>query len=348
MNKFFLFPLLLIFSCVSTPDNRGTSNEISGGKPAWIDNIDSVYDRSHFIAAVGHAANRETAEKNAIVNLASFFGQSIHSDLTIVNTYQEAIKNGIVEKWTDNINMLNTISTSVAMDSLYGVEVREVWHDTKNNVYYAAAVMERAITIDFYTNIITANLEIVNNLTSMSQTEKNTFEGFSRYQFAVTAADINIPYLNILRLLNASIPGGVKKGEEYRHEAQNIIRTIPIDIVVTNDKENRLKNAFAKVFSNLGFRSGGTNARYVLNVDVNISHIEHPNNPNKSILMELSANLIDTVTKDILLPFSFTSREGYTVVAVGENRMFLSAENRIEKEFKEVFSVYLSQLQPMR
>ncbi|MCL2273255.1 MAG: hypothetical protein FWC19_10685 [Treponema sp.] len=31
---------------------------------------------------------------------------------------------------------------------------------------------------------------------------------------------------------------------------------------------------------------------------------------------------------------------------IAENRAFISAENRIEKEFKEAFSVFLSQLHP--
>ena len=348
MNKLFLIPLLFVFSCVSTPDNNGSSNEVSRGKPSWVDNINSVYNRSLYVSAVGHSSDQEMAEKNALANLAAFFGQSIYSDLIIVNTYKEAVRNGIAENWTDDIVMRNTIVTSASMDSLIGAEINEVWHDTKNNVYYAAAIMDRAKTIRLYTDMILANLEMINNLTAMSQSEKNTLEGFSRYQFASTVADINISYSNLLRLLNAAIPRGIKKGDEYRLDARNITRAIPIGIIVNNDRENRLQNAFAKVFSDLGFRSGGTNSRYMLRVNVKVSHADFPNDPNKYALIELSANLIDTTTRDILLPFSFNDREGHSTISVAENRVFISAENRIEKEFKEAFSVFLSQLQQMR
>jgi len=336
VNRIFLFPLLLIFSCTSTPDNSG--------KPSWVDNVNSVYNHSQYVAAVGHSADRETAEKNALTNLAAFFGQSIQADQTIINTYYEAVRNGATEGWIDNIAMRNAVTISVSMDTLIGAEVREVWHDTKKNIYYAAAVMERAKTIQLYTEMISANLQMINNLTSMNQTEKNTLEGVSRFQFAAAVADINISYANLLRLLNASIPSGVKRGDEYRLEAQNIIRAIPVGIAVTGDREGRLQSAFTKVLTELRFRISRNNSRYMLRVNVKLSSIDYPNSTEKYALMELNANLSDSVSGEVLLPYNFPISEGHTNTAVAENRVFISAQSRIEEEFGDVLRSYLSQL----
>jgi len=344
-SRCLIFSLLLIdISCTSSPDNSGTSSGSSRSKPVWVNNVNSVDNRSQFVAAVGHASDREMAEKNAFTNLAVFFGQSIKADQTIVNTYYEAVKNGVTSGWIDNIAMRNTISTSVSMDTLLGADIREVWHDEKNKIFYAVAVMERAKTVQLYTEMILANLEMINNLTAMNQAERNTLETVSRYQFAATVADINITYANLLRLLNASVPGGVKRGDEYRLEAQNITRTIPIGIIVNNDREARIQNAFAKVFADLGFRSGGQNARYILRVNVTVSQANYLNNPNKFAMMELSASLADSVTRETLLPYSFSNREGHTTAEAAENRVFISAERKITEEYKEVLSSYLSQL----
>ena len=329
-------------------DNNGTSNEVSRGKPAWVDNINSVYSRSLFVAAVGHAADREMAEKNALTNLAAFFGQSIQTDQAIINTYYEAVRNGVTAGWIDNIAMRSAITTTVSMDTLIGAEIREVWQDVKKNIYYAAAVMERVKTIQLYTEMISANLEIINNLTNMNQTEKNTLEGISRFQFAATVADINISYANLLRLLNASIPTGIKRGDEYRLEARNIVKSIPIGITVNNDREARIQNAFSKVFTDLGFRTGGINTRYVLRVNVTVSRVNYPNNPNIFAMMELTASLTDITTRETLLPFSFSIREGHSIAAAAENRIFISAESGIKEEFNEVLISYLSQLLPKR
>jgi len=359
VNKFLILPraaaltaplaallFLIVIFCAGASGNSDVDSITVRSKPAWVDNVNSVYNRSQFVAAVGHAALREMAEKNALTNLAAFFGQSIQAEQIIVNTYYEAVRNGITAGWIENIAMSDAVTTSVSMDTLIGAEIREVWHDTKNNIFYAAAVMERIKTIQLYTEMISANLEMIKNLTAMNQTEKNTFDGFSRYQFAATAADINISYANLLRLLNAQIPNGVKRGDEYRLEARNIAGAVPIGIVVNNDREGRILNAFAKVFTNFGFRSGGNSSRYILRVNVTVSSISYNNNPNS--MMELTAALTDTTTRETLLPFSFTTREGHTTAAGAGNRVFISAESKIEEEYKEVLNEYFLQMLPKR
>ncbi|MDR2942888.1 MAG: LPP20 family lipoprotein [Treponema sp.] len=317
-------------------------------KPAWVDSVESVYKKSQYVAAVGYASDRAMAEKNGFANLAGFFGQSIYADQTITNTYREAVKNGVTSGWTDNINMENTIKTTASLETLAAAEIREVWHDTKNNVFYAAAVMEKAKAAVVYTDMITANQNMIKNLITMSQAEKNSMEGFSRYQFSAAAADINITYGNVLKLIDAPVPAGLVKGDEYRLEAQNIAKSIPIGIVVKNDKAGRIQGAFAKALSDIGFRSGGNNSRYVLNVDVSVSPVDLPNNTNKFARIELGANLTDTSVKSVLLPYNFNSREGHATAAEAENRAYTAAERKIGEEYKNILFNYLSQLLPKK
>jgi hypothetical protein len=317
-------------------------------KPAWVDSVDSVYGRARYVAAVGYAADRAMAEKNALANLTAFFGQSIQADQTIVNTYQEAVRNGVTAGWTDNVAMQNTIRTSASMDSLVGAEIKEVWLDSRNNTYYAAAVMEKAKAAQMYTEMILANQDIIDNLVPIGQAGKNSLEGFSRYQFAATIADVNASYRNLLRLIDAPVPAGPPNGNEYRLEAQNIVKAIPIAVTVTNDKSRRVQGAFAKSLAELGFRSGGNNSRYVLQVDIDISPVDLPNNTNKFARMELSANLTDTAGGVVLLPYNFNNREGHTSLTEAENRLYLVAERKIGEEYAKLLNEYLSQLLPRR
>jgi hypothetical protein len=316
-------------------------------KPAWVDSVDSVYNRSQYAAAIGFGANRDIAEKNALANLTGIFGQSIQADQTIVNTYFEAVNNGVTSGWTDNIAMQNTINTSASLDVLVGAEIREVWFDSRST-YYAAAVMEKARTAQLYTEMMKANQDMINNLISMNQTDKNSLEGFSRYQFAAIVADINFTYGNVLQVMGYPLPVSVTKGDNYRLEAQNITKAIPVGIVVRNDKSGRIQGAFAKVLSEIGFRSGGTNSRYVLNVDITVSPVDLPANPNKFARIELSANLTDSSVRSVLLPFNFNSREGHTTASEAENRAYMAAERKINEEYKALLSEYLSHLLPKK
>jgi hypothetical protein len=317
-------------------------------KPAWVDSVDSVYKRAQYVSAVGYASNREMAEKNGFANLTGFFGQSITADQTIKNTYSEAVKNGVTSGWTDNTNMENIIRTSASLETLAGADIREVWHDTKNNVYYAAAVMEKSKAAAIYTEMVNANQNLIKNLITMTPAEKNSLEGFSRFQFAAAVADINTTYANVLKLLDAPVPAGLVKGDEYRLEAQNIAKTIPVGLTVKNDKAGRIQGAFAKAFSGIGFRSGGNNSRYILNVNITISPVDLPANTNKFARIELEANLTDNNTKTILMPYNFNSREGHTTAAEAENRAYAAAERKIGEEYKDMLSEYLSQLLPKK
>jgi len=243
--------------------------------------------------------------------------------------------------------MQNTINITASMDTLIGAEVKEVWFDSRST-HYAVAVMEKARTAQIYNDLIKANQSIIANLIDMKDTEKNSLEGFSRYQFAAAVADINVAYGNVLRVIGSPVPAGLVKGDNYRLEAQNITKAIPVGIIVKNDKAGRIQGAFAKAFSDIGFRSGGNNSRYVLNVDITISPVDYPNNTNKFARIELGANLTDTSVKSVLLPYNFNDREGHTTAAEAENRVYMAAERKINEEYKNILSDYLNQLLPKK
>jgi len=330
----------------STQQQQTTVNN-SKTKPKWVDSVDSVFNRSQYVAASGNATNRDMAERNALANLTSIFGQSIKADQTITNTYQEATRNGVTTGWTDNIAMKNTINISSSMDTLVGAEIKEVWFDSKST-YYAVAVMEKARTAQLYNEMIKANQNVIDNLINMNQTTKNSLEGFSRYQFAAIVADVNITYGNLLQVIGSPLPAGLIKGDNYRLEAKNITKTIPVGITVKNDKSGRIQGAFAKALSDIGFRSGGTNSRYNLNVDITVSPVDYPNNTNKFARIELSANFIDTSDKSVLFPYNFNSREGHATFSEAENRAYMTAERKINEEYKNLLLDSLTNLLPKR
>jgi hypothetical protein len=359
----YLTCLLFFSACGSSPSSDAGSGAQSAAaaiapKPAWVDSVDSVYGKSRYAAAVGHASSRDMAEKNALANLVSFFGQSIQADQTITNTYQEAVKSGVVAGWTDDISMKNTIRTTASMDTLLGAEIKEVWHDARGRTYYAVAVMEKERSVRLYNDMIIANQDIVTNLITMTQPVKFSLEGFSRYQFAAAVSDINVTYENVIKLLGAEPPLTVLGGNVFRLEAQNITKSIPIGIKVTNDKSDRIQGAFAKSVSDLGFRSGGNNSRYILDVNITVSPVNLPNNRNKFARIELGANLTDTRDGTVLLPYNFNSRDGHTTLEEAENRCYITAEKLINSGdssrnpplsgYTELLQNYLSQLLPKK
>jgi hypothetical protein len=319
----------------------------TGPRPAWLDSVEAVYNRQRYLAAVGYASSREMAEKNALGNLAGIFGQSIQADQTVSTTYREAVKNGGAAQWSENTTLENIIHTSASMDTLAGAEIRSVWFDGKS-VYYAAAVMEKAKASALYTGMITANQAMIANLVAMNQTEKNSLDGFSRFQFAATVADINVSYGNALKVLDAPVPAAIETGDKYRLEAAAIARSIPVGVTVKNDRAGRIRGAFAKALADLGFRNGGGDSRYMVEADLTLSEVQYPNQRNQFARYEVAANLVDRGAKTALVPYNINGREGHSTLAEAENRAVAAAEQKIGEEYKTVISAYLSRLLPKR
>jgi hypothetical protein len=294
------------------------------------------------VAAVGHGADRQGAEKDALAALTSVFGQSIQAELKTLTAYSEAVLNGAVSV-SDNSSVQNAIETSAEMDALVGAELRDVWYDGRG-IYYAVAVMDRAKTSVLYRDMILSNERIIADLTALPEGEKNTLEGVSRYHLAALIADTNRVYANVLALTGGGgiDPGALKQGDSYRLEAMNMARNIPIAVRVSGDRMDRVRGAFAAALAREGFRSGGANTRYVLNVTVRFEEVLFSNQQNKFTRYVVDANLTDTAGDVVLLPFTFNGREGHLTLAEAENRAVAAAERRIGETYGEVLSEYLA------
>jgi hypothetical protein len=323
--------------------NKGNRN-----KPVWVDSPDSVYSRQRYVAAVGFGNNRQDAERNALANITGVFGQSIQAELKVVSNYSEAVKNGVIQV-SENNSMENAITTSAEMDTLIGAEIADVWFDGINT-YYAAAVMEKQRTAILYTDLIRSNERIIEGLTALDADRKNTLAGYSRYLLAADIADADRVYGNVLAYVG-NISGinlaEMIRGDEYRLDAAGIAGNIPIAVEISGDTAGRIGGAFSNALNGLGFRSGGSNSRYVLTGSYVTENVDLPNQNNKFVRYTIEAGLTDTVEgRAVLLSYSANGREGHVSQSEAEERAIKAAEKKIADEFAPSLQKYLSTLLP--
>jgi hypothetical protein len=320
------------------------------GRPAWVDTPDLVYSKQRYVAAVGFGPAREQAERNALANLTAVFGQSIQAEMKSVASYSEAVKSGAIQV-SENVSVQQAITTSAEMDSLLGAEIADVWYDG-SSIYYAAAVMEREKAAVLYADLIRTNSRIIADLTTMNEAEKNSLNGYSRYQLAAAIADASRLYANVLTYVGNTTdinPGDMKKGDDYRLEAAGIVRNIPIGVTVSGDSLDRIKNAFTRALGSAGFRTGGDNQRYRLAVTLTLTPTDLPDQRNKYVRFAVNANLTDTAENNsVLFPFNVSGREGHVNIPEAENRALTEAEKRIGEGYPSALSGYLAELLPRR
>ena len=337
-TAFFLICLTLALqSCV-------IGNAAARTQPDWIRDPYTTYDRQVYFAVVGIGSSRDTAEKNALGNLVALFGQNIRIDENATTIYQEAATNGITTRWSENTEFVSMVSRSASFNSLVGAEIGEVWNDDKNN-FYAAAILNQHRAVQIYPSLIRSNQRIIDNLLNLPASEKNTFDGLARYEIAATVADITIPYVYMLSVLGMPSQE-FKKGDTYRLDALNIVKAIPVNLRVQNDISGRIQGAFAKALSDFGFQSGGNNSRYTLDVNIINTPLEFANSPYKWTRFVVNADLVDTSLNTVLLPYSFNLREGHNNQAEADNRALASAVQKINDEYADLLSGYLSRLLP--
>jgi hypothetical protein len=314
-------------------------------EPAWVSSMGST-NRNSFVSGVGSGNNRNLAEKNALAALSSVFHQSLQADETITTSYQEKVKNGSTAGWTENTSVDSAIKTSTSMD-LVGAEIRDVWFDGKNT-YYALAVMENAKTARLYTQMIQDNQQIINTLLDIPAADRNSMDSLARYQFAVTIAEVNQVFSNVLSVIGAPTPADIKRPAEYRSEAATIRKAIPVSVTVQNDQENRIRDAFSSVLAAAGFRTGGTNSRYQLQARLSLSEVQLSNQNNKFARYVVDGNFVDTSNEEILFPYNINGREGHLNLSEAEIRAVRAAETKIKGDYANALSSYLSQLVPQK
>ena len=342
-----LLPLVFAFSaCV------GTSAAVKkGSMPSWVNDVYSAFDKTKYVAATGFGKDRAQAQANALASLTAFFGQTVEVEKHTASSYSQAVVNGAMESWIDTAQMRTSVRSTSTFENLMGAEIKEVWFDSKDT-YYAAAVIEKAAGIKIYTELLNANNNVIANLMKEGAKDSNSLQSVMCLYFAETLARVNELYRHIIWLLDGKTNDVILGPAYYRTEAKKIINQIPVSIKISNDRNGRLFGAFAKIFADFGFEtssvpaSSAVKTRYALEVDAALSPVNLANNANIFSRIEISANLKDTKTNQVLIPYTFNSREGHTSQAEADNRCVIAAERNINEVFSALFSDYLTQLRP--
>jgi len=339
--------LLIIVSCVSS--NGAVVR--TGSMPSWVNDVYSAFNKDIFVAATGFGKDRAQAEANAFASLSSFFGQSVEVERAAAASYRQAIVDGVMDSWVDTAEMKTNIKTISSIDNLIGAEIKEVWYNSKDT-YYAVAVLEKAEVIRIYSQLLDVNNNVIEKLVRTVEQDRHSLQSVMCLYFAETLAKVNEMYRQIIWILGGETNDVIAGPFYYRIEANRIISQNPVSIIVTDDRNGRISSEFSKAFANLGFQTvsvrsaSAARTRYILEAGIVLSPVSLPGNPNIFSRIELIASFKDANLNQIIIPYSFISREGHVTQYEADNRCFTVAERNISDMFASLLSDYLRQLRP--
>jgi hypothetical protein len=331
----------------STGVIQNTSPQISRerSKPAWVDNPYADYKENLYIAQTGHAATRSDAEKDALSKLASVFELSVKSDFITDTVYSETILKGklVVSEYT---TVRDTIITASLMDRLIGAQIVNIWEGPRGTVY-ALAHINKQRTVAIYSELIRINQISIENLIRMNEDEKNTLNGIARYKLAAQIAEMNKKYANVILVAGGQIAElEIKNAVLLYDESANILKDISISLYVEGDRNNRIRNTFARVLNNEGFRIQETNSFYTLRVTLDLNEKIYPTSRYKFCKYVLNASLVDNNSVSDLFQFRFEDEEGQNTYELAEDDAIRITERRINGQFPAEFKEFLRKLIP--
>ncbi|MDR1142793.1 MAG: hypothetical protein LBK77_01085, partial [Spirochaetaceae bacterium] len=287
-----------------------------------------------YISAAGVGPDRRTAERNAIAALTAFFRQSVTSRVSIVDRERQVNGGSFSES-----DMSQSIETSAALDNLMGAEIRETWNDTRNQIWYAAAVMDKNRCGGLYASELDKTAREIRALIAMP--EGVTFEAISRCRRAQELTARADTYALVLSVL-----GGQNRQPEISALAAEVnaalerAKSIPVDVRVTGDSNSRIRTAFANALTAEGFRTGSRNSRFAVEVTLSLSPA--PKTAYFNTRYTVDAALIDTSTGVELFVFNIADRESHPASQeAADNRVLVGAQRKIAEQFPAALREYL-------
>jgi len=120
-------------------------------------------------------------------------------------------------------------------------------------------------------------------------------------------------------------------------ETQLLKQGSTISVSVNEDRGGIIQNAFTANLSAAGFTISSTNPDYLLNVTVTVKPLIMTNSRNQFATLDLTANILDNNGK-LLLPYTFTMREGHISQASADDRVVNEAVKKINEEYSSLLN----------
>lgn len=317
---------------------------LSGSAPLWVTAADDVYDSGDYLNAVGCAESRQKAEGEALSQLA----RSIRQNVVATSDATKLMSGNDAAGYDTSYGYSASVVTATEISGIPGVGFRETWTDSDGNVYVLAQLNREEVG-RHYRKQIDANTSVVESEILYAEANSGTFEALAALRNAAAVAQRNQELMDILAGVNPDMYRLVSP-DYVSAEAVSVLATreqenVAVYVAVQGDSAGRVASAFKSVLSGEGLRvtENASEARYVLDASVELAEVEG-NSKYEYVRYVLSAELSDTVTRKVLVPYSENGREAHISQSEARQRAYRTVEDSVQKNYKPLLKEYLDTL----
>ena len=336
---------LFLLACASTGKNVSAS--VSSAAPKWIEIPGAVYAYTDYIAQVGTARDKDSAELGAVQKIAALFGQTLVSGGTASKRMEQAQKNGEVATVTSSSDLNQKIQQTVQQENLIGIKIAETWFDSVRNTWYALAVLNRSEAAQIYVTMLDKNNATIKKL--CASLYPATIYTYANISFAKDISEQNRGYLERLYVIQPET--GRKKAaetitpEELTVQAHKLAGEIPLFVQIENDRDRRIATAFEKTLSEQGFNStAAKSAPYMLTGSLLLTHTAPAAKDVFYAEYLIQCNVREVASGRNVCTWSLSGRDGSKSSENAENRALITAARKIGEQFAAAFQQSIKNL----
>ncbi|WP_303919678.1 LPP20 family lipoprotein [Treponema berlinense] len=334
-----IFAVFLIFSaCLLSAAKKKA--------PEWIIFPSSVYPSDVYMNGTGSGETREIAELEAVRNLSSVFGQTVHSANTASKKMEQALSDGKVAFSSDS-SLQQNITSQIEAENLIGIEIAEYFYNSPEKKWYAIAILHKQKTAVIYENLILKNDESLRRAVAESEKVPGTFYGYSEICFALDIAKENDRLLKNLSVIDfdkgTEIGNQIVSLKTVEAAQKQFAEGITIYVSLTGDVDNRIKSAFQDIFSKYGFKTSSSRKEKYSLEGRYTSEFSKKGKVTYCIYI-LTMDFADRLEEKSLFAINLKGREGGTSENDAKNRTYRVLEKKISTEFSKNFDTYMNSL----
>ena len=256
--------------------------------PTWINNYESEFSKTQYIARLGSGSSVENARADALSQIAGFFKSEVlvntNASNKMKNDGEKTVKN---QEINQNIQVVSDIT-------LTAIEFNTPYYDKKKKTYYIVAYIERKTG---WQSIESKILQQKTKFDSFLELSKEADDSILKYKYLTKAKTSGDELISTLYMGFLFDP---EKKKEYRNLVSEISQNldletldsyrIPVRVVSTGDYENIITSRIVEVLKNKNFspyieqkNNSDSIAKIVINSNEKTSDEIHSISPDVSV-----------------------------------------------------------------
>jgi hypothetical protein len=326
---------LLLMACAAQAKKKKKD-----GPPAWLDNPQAVYNQHQYLSALGEGDSRSQAENMAAANLAKIFEQTVTSDETFMERYNELTKGN-----NTSMTHQNELTTNVnvqAGQTLMNIQYGESYTDNLGRTH-VIAFLDRLKTGELYEQRINENTAQVRYFYNQSTSSQDAIERYAAMNAAATYVVANEVLLKQLDIISPTTKEFVELGynaPEIKQQAAELARGISFSVNLAGDDEGKMGIIIKELMTDYGFVIADAG---ILATTGSITMEETDLNRDNLVFVRYDLQLLLKDASGItIVAYNDNGREGHTSFPEAKARAYKYLGKEIRKEFKKKLDAYFT------